>query len=127
MKRVNSPLLLAAALTLSASAFAVQAERLDHFKGKEAKTLSEAYENLATYNRELQRLLEGELTAEAMAEIHQITYTLENALQTIDHEVDGTAETLEEVHLASERNNTAVTKEKGKQYLSRSSEIARKQ
>ena len=127
MKCTNRPLMLAAALTLSVSAFAVQAERPDHFKGKEAKTLSEAYENLATYNRKLQQLLEGELTTEVMAEIHQITYTLENSLQTIDREIDGVAKTLEEVHLASERNDTAVTKEKGKQYLSRSSEIIRKQ
>lgn len=127
MKRSNRPLSLATALTLSLSAFSVQAERPDHFEGKEAETLTVAYENLTTYNRKLQTLLEGELTAESMAAIHQLTYTLENALQTIDSEVDGVAETLEAVHLASERNKTSVTKEKGEQYLRLSSEIVRKQ
>ncbi|MFO7594605.1 MAG: DUF6746 family protein [Pseudomonadota bacterium] len=126
MKRINSLRLLTAAFTLGVLSFAVQAERIDHFKGKEAETLNEAYENLETGNRKLQKLMEGELTAETMAEIHQLTYTLENALQKIDSDIDRIAASLEAVHLATERNNTAVAREQGKRYLDLSREIVRK-
>lgn len=127
MTHINSRLLLAAALTLSVSAFTAHADdRVDHFKGQEAKTVAEAYENLENYNHKLEKLLEGELSAESMAEIHRITYTLENALQKLDSKLDAIEETLEKVHQASERNDISVTREKGKQYLDLSGEIIRK-
>ncbi|NIQ08568.1 MAG: hypothetical protein GWO08_00980, partial [Gammaproteobacteria bacterium] len=72
-----------------------ESERPDHFRGEPAATLEEAFENLVTYNRKLERLLDSKLTLQTMAEVHQITYTLENALQKINSEVDDLAETLE--------------------------------
>lgn len=117
MNRIHRPLLLAAALCLSLPAIASEDERPAHFKGKPAATLEEAFDNLATYNKKLETLLESELTPQSMAEIHQLTYTLENAVRKIDSEVADLAETLEDVHLASEVNNTSVTREKGKAYL----------
>lgn len=125
MKRSTYPLLLAVALGLSVPGYASDEERPDHFKGKQAETLEQARENLSAYNRKLEKLLDGELTPQAMAEIHQITYTLENALAKLDTEVDELAETLEELHLASERNETAITQAKGKAYLDTAKKIAR--
>ncbi|HEY9148267.1 MAG TPA: DUF6746 family protein, partial [Gammaproteobacteria bacterium] len=125
MKRTTYPLLLAVALGISAPAYASDDERPDHFKGKQAESIEQAYENLSVYNRKLEKLLEGELTPQAMAEIHQVTYTLENALQKLNREIDDVAETLEELHLASERNETAVTQEKGKAYLETAKKIVR--
>lgn len=117
MKRINRPLLLAAALSFSLPAFAAQDEREEHYKGEPARTLEEAFKNMAAYDKKLEKLIAGELTPEAMDEVHQITYTLENALQRITSEVTGLADTLEQVHQASEHNDVAVTREKGKAYL----------
>lgn len=125
MKHLHRPLLLATALGLSLTAFASDDDRPDHFKGKPATTLEEAYENLASYNKKLEKLLQGELSPVAMAEIHQLTYTLENAVKRISSEVSDLADTLEEVHLATERNDTDVAREKGKAYLELARKIAR--
>ncbi len=116
MKRVTRPVLLAMALGLS-PALASESERPDHFRGEPAATLEEAFENLVTYNRKLERLLDSKLTLQTMAEVHQITYTLENALQKINSEVDDLAETLEALHLASEHGKVGVTQKQGKDYL----------
>lgn len=125
MNRIKRPLLLAAALSFTLPGFASPDERPAHFKGEPSTTLEEAFGNLASYNRKLETLLAGELTPQAMAEIHQITYTLENALQKIESEVDDLAETLEEVHVASEHNDTVTTREKGKVYLEVSKRLVR--
>ncbi len=117
MKHRHRTLLLATALSLSLPAFATDDDRADHFKGKPATTLEEAFENLSSYNKKLEKLLQGELNPLAMAEIHQLTYTLENAVKRISSEVSELADTLEEVHLATERNDTDVAREKGKVYL----------
>ncbi len=117
MKCIARPLLVAVSLAFASPTFSAEAERAAHFQGKPARTLDEAYENLSSYNKKLTTLLKGELTLQAMAEIHQITYTLENALHKIDSEVEDLAETLEELHLASERGNAAVTLKEGKAYL----------
>ncbi len=126
MKCITRPLLVAVSLAFAAPTFSAEAEaeRADHFQGKPARTLDEAYENLSSYNKKLTTLLKGELTLQAMSEIHQITYTLENALHKIDSEVEDLAETLEELHLASERGNASVTLKEGKAYLGLAEQIS---
>lgn len=124
MSQFKRNFLMVAALLAAMSASVAHAERPDHFKGIAAETAEEAYLHLAEYNQKLETLLQGELTAEAMAEIHQITYTLENALQRLDDELEDVAESLEELHLASERNNTTVALEKGKDYLKKAGKFS---
>lgn len=105
------------ALTFSAVSWA-DTERPDHFKGEPADTLQQAVTNLSEYNARFDELLaEDELTPMDMHEVHQLTYTLENALQKIQAELTDAAEMLEEVHIASETGKPGVVAEKGQAYL----------
>ena len=93
-------------------------DRVEHFKGKPAETLEQALENLHEGNQTLMRLLhETSITAETSHEIHQLTYTLENALERVRGEMDRLAEELESVHLASEANQGDRLDRHGQQYL----------
>lgn len=94
-------------------------EEPGHFEGLPAETLEQAVENLSEYNRRLAAVLDqGELTAADLVTVHELTYTLENALERIHHEVGALAETLEEVHLASEVDDRDTVLTKGQAYLS---------
>ncbi|WP_111642525.1 DUF6746 family protein [Marinimicrobium alkaliphilum] len=92
------------------------ADRVDHFKGKSAETLTEAVENFATYNRRLASLLDQELSDARLVEIHELTYTLENALEKINAEMTVLADTLEELHVASETFDREALAAAGERY-----------
>ena len=104
-------------LATFASCTVADQQRPDHFKGQQAATLQDAIELFRTNNQNLQQLLQGELTPQAMVEIHQLTYTLENALEKIHSETTQLKEVLEEVHLASESMDFAKVKQQAKRYL----------
>ena len=100
------------------------AERLDHFKGLPAETLEEAVSNLSEYNRKLGAILAADdLSVADMAEIHELTYTLENALERINEELAELAEILEEVHVASETGDFDAALHRGREYLDISRKI----
>ncbi|MCC5838899.1 MAG: hypothetical protein JJT96_02155 [Opitutales bacterium] len=127
---MNTPikqLILLAGFGLAAlSINAAPDERVDHFKGKPAPTLEVALANLATYNAKLADLISGEtLTAQAMVDIHEISYTLENAFETIAREHARLADLLEEVHLASERLDSATIKASGQAFLTGTAPLTR--
>lgn len=125
MKHLTS-LLAAPLLAFGLSATALADERPDHFEGEKAATLDEALSHLATYNAELEAILaRDELGPEDTAKIHELTYTLENALERIDAEVEAMAESLEEVHVASERYQVETVRTQGRRYLDASSKLAR--
>ena len=88
-------------MAFTAASYASDA-RVEHFKGHASPDLSTAVANLAEYNKQLQVMVDSALSDEDMAEIHMLTYTLENALERINLELEEIAEALEEVHLASE-------------------------
>lgn len=95
------------------------AERPDHFKGLPADTLEDAVKNFSEYNQKLATVLDkSELSAADLATIHELTYTLENALEKIGAELTALAETLEEVHVASETADSKTVLSKGREYLS---------
>lgn len=96
---------------------AMAEERPDHFKGKAADTLQQAVSNFSEYNQKLKNLLSAELTPQSMAEIHQLTYTIEVALEKIHSETAKLKDTLEEVHIASERMDMATAKRSGDAYI----------
>ncbi len=115
------------ALTATTPALADDDDRYQHFKGQPAKTLDQALFNLANFNAKLAELMkDGELTPEDMATVHQLSYTLENALQKLDEEVDTLQDVLEEVHLASESMDYDTVKEQAKVYLETSAKIVKK-
>lgn len=114
------------ALCLSSCLFTLQAsERPDHYQAKASDTLAQAVANFSTYNQKLQRLLDSELTPERMVEIHEITYTLEVALERIHTETGKLKDTLEEVHIASEQMNSATVKAQGTAYLTAATTIVK--
>lgn len=93
-------------------------ERPDHFKGLPAETLEEAVGNFSEYNGRLEEILSSEeLSAADLSAIHELTYTLENALGKINEELTALADVLEEVHLASEHNGYDDVRRHGRQYL----------
>ncbi len=105
------------AISLSAVSWA-DSDRPAHAKGEPAETLQQAVSNLSEYNNKLEALLnKDEFSATDMHEVHMLTYTLENALQKIQADLEETAEVLEEVHIASETNKPEVVKDKGRLYL----------
>ncbi|WP_029654101.1 DUF6746 family protein [Marinobacter daepoensis] len=116
----QSLILSVAALMFSLPLAAEADDDYKHFKGEPSQTLEQAVANLSTYNRRLETALSGELTPEAMNEVHQLTYTLENALGKLDDELEDIAERLEKVHKASERADPGTVKRQGSVYLEKS-------
>ena len=85
--------------------------RVDHYEGQAAQPLDEALDHLAEYNERLAATIDNdELTPSELNEIHQLIYTLENALERVRVEV---AATLEEVPIASEQAQALRVQEKG--------------
>lgn len=96
----------------------VQADsRPDHFKGLPSNTLEEAVKNFVEHNKQLEALLSGNISSREMMQVHQLTYTLENALEKIHEEVTQLVDTLEELHVASEGTDPQDMKGKGEVYL----------
>ncbi len=116
---------LACALLFGLTAVAsAQTDRVEHFKGLPADTLEQAVMNFSSYNSKLQTVLDkGNLDGQDLATIHELTYTIENALAKINVELSTLAGTLEEVHIASETADIDRVKTKGHDYLSIAREL----
>lgn len=116
--------LAAAALSFSVVNLSY-AEPVAHYEGKSAETLQQAVSNFNKGNARLARLLsQPSLSAADLAAIHELTYTLENALARINADVDQLAVKLEEVHLGSEDNDAARVKTEGDKYLAISNDLS---
>ena len=110
--------LLATTPFISTSVVADDDERqYQHFKPEPANNLQQAIMNLTKYNAKLEDIINGDLTAEDMAKVHELTYTLEVALARLSKELNVAANSLEEVHLGSEQMNKQRVKGFGKDYL----------
>lgn len=118
-------LLTGLCFTLPAVALASDDDRPEHFKGEASENLDQALANLGSYNRKLAALLaEESLSTAQLHEVHVLTYTLENALERIEEEVEAMAEDLEAVHVASEHADPDTVKSRGKAYLDASGKLA---
>mgnify|MGYP000049999017 FL=1 len=107
--------LLAVVVALSGT---VYASEVRHYKGKDVNTVDEAIAVLKEYNPKLQALLESdELKPQDMGKIHEMTYSMENALKILEGSLKITQRNLEELHLSSERMETEKAKIYGKLYL----------
>lgn len=105
------------AVGLAVAVGAVAEEQARHFKGLAASDLQTAVNNFSEYNNRLETALSGDLTDADLAAIHELTYTLENALEKINVDLEELAQTLEKVHVASETFNRDALKEAGPAYL----------
>ncbi|MCE8035771.1 hypothetical protein EKK97_02100 [Billgrantia tianxiuensis] len=116
MKKLLLPALLCG-LMIAATTQA-SSPTTSHFKGEPAETLSQAVVNFSEYNQRLAELLaQDELSLTDLGTVHELTYTLENALEKIQEEVATMAETLEEVHLGSETGDFERVQSNGTAYL----------
>jgi len=101
------------------------AEAPEHFEGEPAETLEQAVANFSEFNRQLETLLHGDLDPRTMQEIHKLTYTLENAVDRLETELDEIAGMLESVHVAAEQSDRRVVREQGAAYLEKCRTIIR--
>lgn len=109
--------LAAAALSFGVATMA-KAEEVEHFKGESVDSLEEAVTHFKRYNQRLETLLKKEsMSAEDVTKVHELTYTLENALAKINQELAKLTATLEEVHLASEKYDADAVLEHGEAYM----------
>ncbi len=92
-------------------------DRTEHFAGKPADTLEQAVANFAEGNRQLRELLSGDVSQEDLAQIHQLSYTLENALGKMNEEMQALAVLLEQVHLGSETGKTQSVQGNARAYF----------
>lgn len=90
---------------------------VQHYKAEPAPNLEAAVENLREYNKKLEQHLDQEMTVENMEKIHQLSYTLENALKRMDKDLDNIASVLEGMHLASEARNEQKVEGNAETYL----------
>lgn len=92
---------------VATSAFALADDRPEHYSGEKVETLEGALENLREYSGRLASIVQGDdFGADRLQSVHEITYSLENALERIEKELEQLAETLESVHIASEHGDT---------------------
>ena len=97
---------------------AISDEDYAHFPALESNNIQSALCNLQSYNKKLSDLLKkSSLSTEDMVKVHELTYTLENAVNFLKASLEETSVTLEEVHKASEVLNAKVIQDSGKEYL----------
>ena len=112
MPRMGLGLALATVMVL------VSANRIDHYEALPSNNLEEAVSNFSEYNHKLAAILtKGELDDEDLNHIHQLTYTLEVALEKIQFELGELADVLEELHVASETVQYDAALRYGQEYL----------
>lgn len=117
MKKFLPVTIIAISLIIPTMTFASE-ERHDHFKGKPSDTIDQALANFSEHNKQLAGILaKDSLSPRDIADIHKLTYTLENALKKMNTDFSALADTLENVHKASETTDGEKVKARGLQYL----------
>ncbi len=100
-------------------------DKYDHYKGKPSSTLDEALTNLKEYNSKLAAEFQaGKVKLEQLHRIHELTYTLENALKRVEKDVEDIQETLEKLHKASEYGRVDEANKTAVEYLEKVKKIS---
>jgi hypothetical protein len=94
----------------------------NHFPSLESHDVQTALCNIQTYNEKLTAITsQPELTALDMVKVHELTYTLENAVNFLKVSLEDVSVDLEEVHMASEKLDQDTIKLSGQKYLTTTS------
>lgn len=110
--------LIVSVLFICHSTFSMADEKPGHFKGKSSETLKQAVSNFSEYNNKLAAILKKDtLSPQEMQQVHELTYTLENALEKMNISLAQLAMTLEAVHVGSETGDVESVKTQGSHYL----------
>ena len=89
----------------------------NHFPSVASPTVSAAQCNLAKYNAILTKLInQPEMSITDMLSVHELTYTLEQAIERLQDSLEDVAEELEKVHKASEHLDPNVIVSSGQLY-----------
>jgi hypothetical protein len=121
-------ILVATCLGLSFTSFASDNKKYSHFPAKKSPDAETALCNIVNYNKVLTQLTQKEeLSVEDMVKIHELTYTLENALGKLSEDLAKAAVDLEEVHLASEKLDTDTIKKHANIYANITTAFSAKQ
>jgi len=126
LNKIFQATLLSTALcaAFSFNAFASDNDKPEHFKGLVPKDVKEAVANFSEYNAKLAKIIaQKNLSPEDMNTVHELTYTIENALGMLSSELGSLAETLEAVHIASEHADPKTVQEQGKRYIETAKKI----
>ncbi len=109
----------AATLALGLAALpAIASEDVDHYAAEPSETLVEALRILDEYNAKVAAVMaRDDLSVADMEEVHQYTYTMEQAVARIATETEDIAAALEEVHLSSEGDDPSALRENVATYL----------
>ncbi|NMP17325.1 DUF6746 family protein [Thalassotalea sp. Y01] len=109
---------MATGAVLFASLNTMAEQKYQHFDSLDAPNTEVALCNLQQFNAKLAALTnKQQLTAEEMVKVHELTYTLENAVIRLQKDLDNIAVELEKVHLASESLDQKTIQESGDKYL----------
>jgi len=115
MTTLSKLVLFGSLLSMSSVALASSSS---HFKGEEINDLPKAVQIFSEQNKKFSAIIEkGSIELKEMGVIHQMTYSMENALKKIKKEVAEMEELLEEVHEASEHGENQKVIDDGKKYL----------
>jgi hypothetical protein len=121
-------ILVATCLSLSFVSLASGGDKYNHFPALESSTTKSALCNLANYDKVLAEIVQKEeMSVEDMVKIHELTYTLENALSKLSEDLGKAAVDLEEVHLASEKLDKATIKKHADIYANITTAFSAKQ
>jgi hypothetical protein len=105
-------------VSFSVNVLASDNDRPEHFKGLMPKDIKEAVEHFSEYNAKLGNIIaQKHLSPEDLHTVHELTYTIENALGMLSNELGLLAETLEAVHIASEHADPKTVQEQGQRYI----------
>lgn len=105
---------------------ALASDTVDHYAPQPSATLEDALANFTSHNAHLAAILDKpDLSADDMEDIHQLTYTLEDALAKMIAESTAIAVQLEIVHHWSESTNAARLKEHAQTYLEMAGKLVR--
>jgi hypothetical protein len=105
-----------ALVTLGSTAIAD--EKYNHFPSIESTDFKTAFCNIERYNEKMITITNKPvLTSLDMLKIHELTYTLENAINFIKVSLENVSQNLEDVHKASERLDQKTIHASGEKYL----------
>lgn len=109
----------AAIFALGLAALPVHAsEEVEHYDAKPSTNLAEALETLAAYNAKVAEVMARDgLDVQDMEEVHEYTYTMEQAVARIASDLESVAALLEEVHQSCEGDDTDALRSATGAYL----------
>lgn len=118
MKHLKAAIVTIGLAIFTLSPLAQADHDMGHFPALKAENIQTALCNMQSYQKNLAEITaKEELTTLDMVKVHELTYTLENALQRLQKDLVKVAADLEEVHQASEKLEADKIQAFGKKYL----------